>query len=434
MKAILICPGESSESAFFRQTVPLALCPILGRTALDRTLADLAKRGATEVTLLAADRPHLVREAVHDGKAWGFKHIEVITVSRRPSIDEARKLIKSDGWLPAPHDVSLVTPWPDQPDVKWKDSALWFESLMTHLSDAGSNGVGMREVLPGVWIAINARVSSDAKLIAPCWIGQNTVISPNAIIGPRAVVESSAFIDEGVEIRDSFVGPATFAGAFIELRHSLAWGRHLLDWESSSLTEVTDAFLLGDMHRQRLRLNHGYWIGRLTAIAAMFLTIGILLVSWWRAGRKGLPMFTTRRVVRAPVSLDAAALNTTLCTQLNGVNGFWKRWPELWKIATGHFEWIGNRPLTPEQAADLKSEFERLWLSVPAGFISLADAVGCWEEPFGDEARAHAAYYAAHAGWRAEALVLGRWMKRAIGRRLPRFKFTSNRQPQTQPT
>ena len=51
------------------------------------------------------------------------------------------------------------------------------------------------------------------------------------------------------------------------------------------------------------------------------------------------------------------------------------------------------------------NDFERLWLAAPIGLFSLADAEGS-AEPFSDEARAHASYYAAEKNWRLDWAVL----------------------------
>ena len=59
------------------------------------------------------------------------------------------------------------------------------------------------------------------------------------------------------------------------------------------------------------------------------------------------------------------------------------------------------------------SEFERLWLAVPSGLVSLADAEGCTDS-FSDEARAHSSFYAVQSS-RAENLrLLGRAFRRVI--------------------
>jgi hypothetical protein len=71
---------------------------------------------------------------------------------------------------------------------------------------------------------------------------------------------------------------------------------------------------------------------------------------------------------------------------------------------------LATVPLTPEQAGELYTDFERLWLAVAPGLFSLADAEGC-ADPLGDEARAHASFYAVQHGlgsdWQIVSRVLG---------------------------
>ena len=71
MKALLICPSDRENSDFFSRRQPLALVPLLGRTALDRAMADLARRlpQASETTAAntVAAAPRL--ELLHPGTA-----------------------------------------------------------------------------------------------------------------------------------------------------------------------------------------------------------------------------------------------------------------------------------------------------------------------------------------------------------------------------
>jgi lipopolysaccharide/colanic/teichoic acid biosynthesis glycosyltransferase len=82
-------------------------------------------------------------------------------------------------------------------------------------------------------------------------------------------------------------------------------------------------------------------------------------------------------------------------------------------VARGDFAWVGNRPLTPAETADLTTDYERLWLSVPPGLFSLADAMGC-REPFGDEARAHASFFAVDPTPHKQARILARLLRRVF--------------------
>ena len=115
-----------------------------------------------------------------------------------------------------------------------------------------------------------------------------------------------------------------------------------------------------------------------------------------------------------PVSAGWQAA-TRVYFELSCANEWLRRWPQLWNVARGDFAWVGNRPLSPREAAGLANDFERLWLSAPIGLVSLADAEACTEW-LGDEAHAHASYYAAQANWRLDLSIMARVLfARALG-------------------
>lgn len=410
MKAILICPSDRPSVAFLARTRPLALTPILGRTLLDLTLAEVASQGATEILILADDRPEEIRRAVGKGEAWGVK-AEVLPESQELSCDEARRKYvhrQPSHWLPAPLDVRLVDHITDAAPL-WTDPGTWFSSLRHHIPNAAARRVGYREFSPGIWLHVRARVAPNARLEAPCWIGAFATIRPSARVGPGAIVEDHAYIDDGAEVTESFVGPATYVGALTDLRQSLAWGRGLFKWTNGSFTEVQDAFLLGELSGRATRKRTSNIAGRALALLALALFSPVVLAACFKR-KSGTPLFTRRYGVRAPVT---NALLTEVCRyhELNGVSGIWSRWPQLLNVARGEFAWVGNRPLSPEQAAELYTDFERLWLSVPPGLLSLADAEQC-PDPVGDEARAHASFYAVQRNFSQDLQILGKALRR----------------------
>ncbi|MGE3310236.1 MAG: hypothetical protein AB7O66_09730 [Limisphaerales bacterium] len=404
-QALIICPADRPEMAFLTRFQPLVLLPILGRPVLDLALASLATRGIRNVRILAADRPDQIRRFVRRGEAWGI-HADVVPVQRELTPDEAlarHSSAPSDPSTP-PEIVTLDRIPPDGPHL-WNDANAWFSAVRSQFEPASTDRVGMRRLAEGVFVHIRSRVSPGAVLRPPCWIGANSWIGPGAVIGPNSVVEAHCFVDDGAEIVDSFVGPGTYVGALTEIRDSLAWKRSLYKIPTGSATQVPDGFLLGPVHAALHRGHAASLVGRLAALAALLATAPILVLAWLRSPA-GEPLFVRRTAVKTPTS-DPNPIGTTPYHELNGFKGFLRRWPELWMIARGAFRWVGNRPLSPAQAETLSTEYERLWLGVPTGLFSLADAEGC-DDPLGDEARAHSSFFAVRSGWRDRAAILGR--------------------------
>jgi hypothetical protein len=414
MKALLICPSDRENAAFLSRRQPLALVPLLGRTALDRAMADLARRGAKDITVIAADRPVLIRAAIAAGKPWGVQ-AEVISVSHEPTPEEARAKYKTAGeaWLPEPFDAITLEGWPQSDSSSiWHSPSVWFDSLKLRLDEAGASNVGMRQFKPGVWVGTKSRISPSATLNAPCWIGQQAWIAAGATVGPDAIIEQGACVDQCAEVVNSHVAPITYVGSDVELRNSLASGGSLLNWTNGSQTEVTDAFLLADISMRATHRN-GALLTRVTALLTLFLALPVFLFAALRCLLSGNSVFIRHRCVPTPMEGDQISARPVLYFELNGVSGLWRRLPELWNVFCGQFHWVGNRPLAPMQAEALASEFERLWLAVPSGVFSLADVEDC-PDVHGDAALAHAAFYATNRNSRMDVKILMRALARLI--------------------
>jgi len=210
-----------------------------------------------------------------------------------------------------------------------------------------------------------------------------------------AVVEDRVFVESGATICQSVVGPETFVGKLTDLEDSLAWGTTLVNWRTGSSLEVADPFLLGSLHK-RSSLKKPNWLARVAALWLMLATFPAAACVMWRSKRQGGPALRRKQAVRPHAGPSASPPPLVSYYELASVNRWLRRWPQLWNIARGQFTWVGNRPLSPADAAELANEFERLWLAAPIGLVSLAAALGC-PQAFSDEARAHASYYAVKA-------------------------------------
>lgn len=410
MKALLICPAERIEVAAFAESTPLANLVIFGKSLVEHWLEHLVMAGAKEVFILASDRPEQVRTLVRDGARWGIR-VEIFPETRELTTAEARakyhvSQAKDDpGWLPVPQDVTLMDHLPGLSEFPlFTSSADWFKALTQWLPRAATtpDRIGIHEIKPGVWVGLHARISPEAELHAPCWIGENVSIGAGAIIGPEAVLENNSFIERGAEISRGVVGAETFVGELAELRDSLALGRTLVNWKLGSTVKVPENFLLGSLTRRESVFQSINFLGRLVAALTLLLTLPFALLLMLKLKFYGLPAMRPRIAVRPHLSGAVAVPGDTLVYyELAGASGWLRRWPQLWSIVRGDFAWVGNRPLNPNRATRLMNDFERLWLTAPLGLISLADAEGC-TDCFKVQTRAHASFYATQANWRLD--------------------------------
>jgi len=411
MKSILICPAERLSLAKMAEVAPLVTLPILGRSLAEYWLEHLAALGAKEVEVLAADRPEQVRAHLGDGARWGLR-VEVTPEIRELTAAEARaKYLRASNanWLPDPNDIIVLDHLPGLVRHRLLESAAeWFEAVFAWLSRTASPlRVGLHEVQPGVWAGLHTHIAPSAQLQPPCWLGENVWIGANAVVGPMAVVEDRVFVEAGATISRSVVGTETFLGGLADLKDSLAWGSLLVNWRTGSAIEVADPFLLCALHQRHSPLKRANWLARVAALWLMLATLPAAASVMLRSKLRGNPLLRKKQAV-CPQSRTAAALDHRLVYyELASVNRWLRRWPQLWNVIRGEFTWVGNRPLSPSDAAELRNEFERLWLAAPIGLISLADAAGC-AQSFSDEARAHASYYAVKANWRLDWRIVAR--------------------------
>jgi NDP-sugar pyrophosphorylase family protein len=250
----------------------LALVPILGKTLLEHWLDHLADQGVRHVCLLASDRPEQVRAWLGEGVHWELK-VELVAEARELTTAEARAKYASNAaansWV-KPVEVSVMDYLPGVPERPlFKSYSDWFVAVNNRLLQTASappDRIGVRTLRSGVWVGLHSRISADAELRAPCWIGENVLVGPRAVVGPDTIVEDGTVLSADAEVANSIVGPGTFVGELTEVKHSLALGSTLINWQTGSCTQVPDAFLLSPLSQCTATVRSDHWLGRVTAV------------------------------------------------------------------------------------------------------------------------------------------------------------------------
>lgn len=411
MKAVLILPDHRECAGFARRMKPLALMPFMGRNLLDLWLEKLAADGFKKVTLLVADRPEEIRRAAGDGGRWGLR-LTIIPVPREPTVEAAQTLFATDAETKV---IALETLPEGTSLLLWESTEGLYDVMRRKFSQVEPESrLTMRRLASDVFVSTQARIAPTAVIEGPAWIGPRVIIGDHAHIMGGSIIEGAAFIDHHACIRGSWIGPSTYVGAMTEVSHSFAWGDGLENWRLASFVEITDDFLLASLKRHRFGGTRSGWMTRLFALLLMVVTLPLAVLTMLRTRLvKRESSLARRQVILPPPSSQDRYTRTTALHALNGHEGLFARWPELWRVWRGDMHLIGNRPLTAAQAANLGDEFEQLWLASPAGVFSLADAADDGLD--GPEADlAHAACYSVHRSFRMNLRILLRCLPRFL--------------------
>jgi len=256
MKAILICPDERAEVPLLGWETPLALAPALGFRVVEYWMSHLACAGFKQVLLLGTDRTEELRKVVSNGSRWGVA-AEVIDNSEELTPEEAAQKFEA---LPAVMDH--FPGFAEHP--LFASYEQWFKALAAWMPHAKMpDRVGLRQRQPGVWMGLHGHVSSEARLEAPCWIGDHVYVGPRAIVGPETILENGSFIESDAKISSSIIGPATFVGRYMRISNGLAWGSTLVDWQTGRQDTVSHTFLLCSLRPQRGGTRAIPWLDRI---------------------------------------------------------------------------------------------------------------------------------------------------------------------------
>jgi carbonic anhydrase/acetyltransferase-like protein (isoleucine patch superfamily) len=109
------------------------------------------------------------------------------------------------------------------------------------------------EVRPGVWIATDAEVEKEARIVAPAFIGRGAKIANQCLITRGTNIESNSHVDYGSAVEDSSVLANTYVGIGLDLSHSIVDRNFLLNLHHEVSLEISDPAVLRQKRESRAR-------------------------------------------------------------------------------------------------------------------------------------------------------------------------------------
>lgn len=283
--------GPSFASAS-KEDPPLACLEILGCSLLERTIAGLQSSGVNNIRLLAEDNlarfvprrlrknlicvrrpfdaPPALERIIRQESAQGVQTIFVIKVEAYFEFDVAdiRRCHHASG--------NMITSIADTegPLSMWVVNATAFAQagisidaamrateasyfiggyvnrltgptdLRRLVTDALARECGLtprgREIRPGVWIDDGARIHSDARVIAPVYIGRKARIHAFAQVRSFSNIECGSVVACGSTIEQSSVLPRTYIGKELDIADAVVDGHRFLSLRRNVALEITD--------------------------------------------------------------------------------------------------------------------------------------------------------------------------------------------------
>lgn len=209
----------------------------------------------------------------------------------------------------------------------------------------------------GVQMGRRASISSQAKIISPVIIGDDSTIKDGTEIGPNVFIGHNAFIERGARISNSVIAPSTYVGQNTLFEGKYVCRNYVLDLESQVGIFIDDPLILADLTRS---VGVVELAERVLAALLLVLLFPILML-----------LLPVHRVMRGSWLITEKILVQPVARNLkSGYDFQWTIWqrfdfglfmldfiPSLGDIALGKVKFVGNPPLTKDDVAQLDGIF-----------------------------------------------------------------------------
>ena len=230
---VLVAPDFAALDTLARRTEPAALWPVGSQSLVAHWLDHAVRLGHRRVVIHAADRPAMLREALHAGAYWSL----TVEISTTPAPATAVPMLALPGETPAatPYSPAALLQWWSDLNARWltrRDPAA--VSIDRPRSDGG-------------WVAPRVKIDSTAVMIPPYWIGADTEIGPECRVGPFAAIGPRCILERDVHVANAVVLEATFLGRHLDAQAKLIDGGVLLDPRKGTRVEIAEKFIASRM-------------------------------------------------------------------------------------------------------------------------------------------------------------------------------------------
>lgn len=247
----------------------------------------------------------------------------------------------------------------------------------------------MKEHAGGIRIAPNASVDPSVYFTPPVFVGENCRIGPGVHLGPEAVIESSCVLEADCAVTNSVILSSSYLGEGLEVSDAIVDKTLLVNVRLNTAISVTDNYILGNLASNQIQPVFSRLLSRSIAVVLLFHVWPLILLTaiWLKITRPG-PVWFKRECVRLPVINHSPWRTFQLYSfdsgsdarggEGNPIYQVLKRLllvmlPALLHIARGELRFVGVKPRTRSEVAQLPEDWRVIYLCSKAGLITEAD-------------------------------------------------------------
>jgi NDP-sugar pyrophosphorylase family protein len=267
--------------------------------------------------------------------------------------------------------------------------------------------VAGRTVALGLSAGRRATVSPRALKKGVAYVGANSRVHPEAELLGEVVIGDDVVVDRAATVRGSVILPGTYVGELVEVGNAIVAGSHLIRVDTGAVLKISEAFLLGNLGASEGRVRVSHW-DRLGGSLLLVLSLPLWPVAAAAAALSGEgPLMTSRELLgnRSPPPAEGATTQRFIARCWNTAIPVLRFLPRLLAVVHGDLRLVGVSPLTPEESAARKEDWQMVRDQAPVGLLGPTQLNLKEDAPL-EERLLSDAFYAREQSWTNNA----RWL------------------------
>ena len=275
---------------------------------------------------------------------------------------------------------------------------------------------------PGRLLALGLTVGPRARVVprslkqGVALVGANSRVHPEAELLGEVVIGDEVVVDRGATIRDSVILSRTYVGELIEVANAIVASNLLIRVDTGAVLRISDTLLLADLAGGGVGGEAARWLDRFLGLLLLVLSLPLWPLAAALAYREsgGRPLLGSKTYLGNPPtspSPDARGVRPLELRHWRTSVPVLSKLPWLIAVMRGDLRLVGVSPLTPEESAARREDWQFVRDKAPVGLFGPTQFDLPAKAPI-EERLLSDAFYARQRTWPSDMGFLWRGLRR----------------------